>query len=88
VSKNAVETVLSNAADATDALLADAGPETQQDDGRETDGIAYVARNGKQGRGRSPLQMAELLQNGQAPYVERLSNAMEGVMILIRFSGK
>jgi hypothetical protein len=63
VSKNAVETVLSNAADATDALLADAGPETQQ-------------------------ELAMLLQNGQAPYVERLSNAMEGVMILIRFSGK
>jgi hypothetical protein len=63
MSKNAVETVLSNAADATDALLADAGPETQQ-------------------------ELAMLLQNGQAPYVERVSNAMEGVMILIRFSGK
>jgi hypothetical protein len=63
MSKNAVETVLSNAADAADALLADAGPEMQQ-------------------------ELTLLLRNGQAPYVERLSNAMEGVMILIRFSGK
>jgi hypothetical protein len=63
MSKNAVETVLSNAADATDALLADAGPEMQQ-------------------------ELAMLLQNGQAPYVERVSNAMPGAMILIRFSGK
>jgi hypothetical protein len=63
MSKNAVETVLSNAADATDKLLADAGPETQQD-------------------------LKLLLQNGQAPYVERVSNAVPGVMILIRFSGK
>jgi hypothetical protein len=63
VSKNAVEQVLSDAADATDGLLAAAGPETQQ-------------------------ELAELLRNGQAPYVERVSNAVDGVMILVRFSGK
>jgi len=63
MSKNAIETVLSSAADATDQILADAGPETQQ-------------------------ELTMLLQNGQAPYVERVSNAVQGVLILIRFSGK
>jgi hypothetical protein len=61
--KNAVETLLSDTADAGEKLLAEAGPQTQQ-------------------------ELSELVRNGQAPYVERVVNAVPGLMLLIRYSGK